>query len=108
MADKGANRKEDFRFSIVRHFGVLSTSPTGWTKELNMVEWNGKAAKYDLRDWRPDHEKMGRGITLSKNEMKELADLIDSGRVSDMYTNDFAGGFHAMEEAGSGSGLYDD
>ncbi|MCI8284586.1 MAG: hypothetical protein HFE90_04870 [Firmicutes bacterium] len=102
------NKKENFKFSIVRHFGVLSTSSTGWTKELNMVEWNDTPAKYDLRDWRPDHEKMGRGITLSKNEMKELVELIDSGRVSDMYSNDFTEEFNAMEETGSGSGLYDD
>ncbi len=103
-----ANRNDDFRFRIVHHFGVLSTSATGWSKELNMVEWNGKAAKYDIRDWHPNHGKMGRGITLSKDEMKELVELIDSGCVEGIPAGGAVNGFSPLAERGTGSGLYDD
>ena len=59
-------------FEIVKHVAVLSTSPKGWTKELNLISWNGGSVKWDIRDWSPDHEKMGRGVTLTGNEMTAL------------------------------------
>lgn len=59
-------------FEIVKHVAVLSTSPKGWTKELNLISWNGGSAKWDIRDWSPDHEKRGRGVTLTENEMTAL------------------------------------
>ena len=62
----------EIKFEITDHLATLSTSPKGWTKELNLVSWNGAAAKYDIRDWSPDHSKMGKGVTLSADEMKEL------------------------------------
>ena len=62
----------DFQYEIVEELGVLSTSAKGWTKELNKVSWNGGAPKYDIRDWDPNHEKMGKGITLSEEEAKQL------------------------------------
>lgn len=68
--------KEDFSYEIKQEIGILSTSPKGWTKELNLVSWNGKAPKYDIRDWSPDHEKMGKGITLSNEEVKELYKIL--------------------------------
>lgn len=68
--------KDDFSFEITKNIGVLSTSPKGWTKELNLVSWNGKDPKYDIRDWAPDHEKMGKGITLSNEEAKALSKLL--------------------------------
>ncbi|OGO88089.1 MAG: hypothetical protein A2Y24_07485, partial [Clostridiales bacterium GWE2_32_10] len=55
---------------------VLSQTSGGWTKELNLVSWNDKPAKYDLRDWSPEHEKMGKGITLSEEEMQELKKVL--------------------------------
>ena len=66
----------DFEFAIVDELGILSTSPKGWNKELNLVSWNGKDPKYDLRDWAPNHEKMGKGITLSEEELKALKDIL--------------------------------
>lgn len=66
----------DINFEIIKTIGVLSESPKGWTKELNLVSWNGKPAKYDLRDWAPGHEKMGKGITLSEEEMMVLREMI--------------------------------
>jgi len=66
----------DIKFEIVKEIGVLSESPKGWTKELNLVSWNGAEAKYDLRDWAPGHEKMGKGVTLSKDEVRKLSELL--------------------------------
>ncbi|MGJ3587553.1 YdbC family protein, partial [Lactococcus lactis] len=62
----------DIKFEIKETLGVVSESSKGWTKELNLISWNGREPKYDLRDWAPEHEKMGKGITLSKEELKEL------------------------------------
>ena len=55
-------------YKIVKHLGVIGTYQTGWTKELNLVSWNGGDTKYDIRDWSPDHKRMTRGITLSEEE----------------------------------------
>ncbi len=66
----------DIKYEIIEEIGVLSENARGWRKELNLVSWNGAAAKYDLRDWAPDHEKMGKGITLNKEEAAALARLL--------------------------------
>ncbi len=66
----------DIKFEIVEEIGVLSESSKGWRKELNLVSWNGAAAKYDIRDWAPEHEKMGKGITLTKEEAEKLKELL--------------------------------
>ncbi|MCR4929095.1 MAG: YdbC family protein [Lachnospiraceae bacterium] len=62
----------DFSFEIVEEIGVLSENAKGWKKELNLISWNGGEPKYDIRDWDPNHEKMGKGITLSEEEAKQL------------------------------------
>jgi hypothetical protein len=67
----------DIKYEIKENLGVVSESPKGWTKELNLVSWNGRTPKYDLRDWAPNHEKMGKGITLSAEELKELKDILN-------------------------------
>lgn len=66
----------DFKYEIVEHIGILSTSPKGWNKELNRVSWNGGTPKLDLRDWSPEHEKMGKGITLNDEEAGKLFELL--------------------------------
>ncbi|SEM01692.1 hypothetical protein SAMN04487770_12359 [Butyrivibrio sp. ob235] len=66
----------DFQYEIVEELGVLSTSAKGWTKELNKVSWNGGAPKYDIRDWAPEHEKMGKGVTLNDEEFAALKELM--------------------------------
>lgn len=66
----------DIKFEIKEEIGVLSESAKGWTKELNLVSWNDGAPKYDLRDWSPNHEKMGKGITLNGEEVQELYKLL--------------------------------
>ena len=68
---------KNFKFEIIKEIGVLSEGSKGWRKELNLVSWNGAEPKYDLRDWAPEHEKMGKGITLSKEEAEKLRQLLD-------------------------------
>ena len=68
----------EVKFEIVEEIAVLSESEKGWKKELNIISWNGKEAKYDLREWSPDHEKMGKGVTLTNDELKSLRDLLNS------------------------------
>lgn len=68
----------DIKFEIEKELGKISESSKGWSKELNLISWNGKEAKYDLRDWAPGHEKMGKGITLSYDELKGLKELLNS------------------------------
>lgn len=67
----------DFKFEIVEELGVLSESRSGWKRELNLVSWNGGKAKYDIRDWSPDHEKMGKGVSLTQEELTELKKLLE-------------------------------
>ena len=68
----------DIKYEIEDELGKVSESSKGWTKELNLISWNGKEAKYDLRDWAPDHEKMGKGVTLSEEERKALKDVLNN------------------------------
>ena len=67
----------DIKYEIERELGYISESAKGWKKELNLISWNGKEVKYDLRDWAPDHEKMGKRITLTIDEIKELKKLLN-------------------------------
>ncbi|MBT7191067.1 MAG: hypothetical protein HN916_12830 [Anaerolineae bacterium] len=67
----------EIKYEIIKTIGILSTSAKGWTKELNLISWNDRAPKYDLRDWAPEHQKMGRGVTLSEEELKALKGLLD-------------------------------
>ena len=66
----------DINYDIIEQLGTISESPRGWTKELNLISWNGGTPKYDIRDWDPDHEKMGKGVTLSEDEARELLKLL--------------------------------
>lgn len=69
--------KDTFKFEIIDKIAVISTEKNGWTKELNLVSFNDAPPKYDLRTWDPDHIKMGKGVTLSKEEVEKLKDALD-------------------------------
>lgn len=69
----------EIKYEIKKEIGVLSESAKGWRKELNLVSWNGAAPKYDLRDWAPEHEKMGKGISLTEVEADRLKELLNQG-----------------------------
>lgn len=68
----------EIKFEIVKKIGMLSKSASGWTKEVNLISWNDRDAKYDIRDWSPDGEKMGKGVTLSKEELLALKELLNT------------------------------
>ena len=69
---------DDFTFKITESFGVLSESKAGWKTELNMVSWGDRPAKYDIRSWSPDHMKMGKGVTMTKEELSALKSLLNT------------------------------
>ena len=66
----------DIKFEITEHIGVLSEGSKGWKKEINRVSWSDREPKIDIRDWDPDHLKMGKGITLTDEEAKKLKELL--------------------------------
>ena len=68
---------QEFKYEILNNIGTLSKNGS-WSKELNRISWNGKEPKYDLRDWSENHEKMGKGITLSEDELRKLKEIIDT------------------------------
>lgn len=67
---------KEFKFEVTKAIGVLGESAKGWRKELNLVSWNGRDPKLDIREWSPDHEKMGKGVTLTREEASRLAELL--------------------------------
>jgi hypothetical protein len=68
----------ELKYEIVNEFGVIAETSKGWTKELNSVSWNERQAKYDIRDWSPDHSKMSKGITFTKDELVQLKELLNN------------------------------
>ena len=71
-----AGKSQELKFEIINQIGVISTSARGWNVELNRVSWNGNEPKYDVRSWSPDNTKMGKGITLSEDELIVLCALL--------------------------------
>ncbi len=66
----------EIKYEIKENIGVLSENNKGWSKELNLISWNDREAKYDIREWSPEHEKMGKGVTLSEEELAALKLII--------------------------------
>lgn len=69
---------QEFSYEIIEEIAVLSENNKGWRKELNLVSWNGRPPKFDLRDWAPDHKKMGKGLTLTNEEFEALQKAIEN------------------------------
>lgn len=67
----------DIKYEISEELGVLSENSKGWKKELNLVSWNERDPKYDIRDWSEGHEKLGKGVTLTGEEVKKLRDVLN-------------------------------
>ena len=78
----------ELKFEITNELGVLSTNAKGWTKELNMVSWNEREPKYDLREWNPDHTRMGKGITLTEEEIESLRAVLNGEELDDDIDED--------------------
>lgn len=68
----------EIKYEIVEKIGVLSTTEKGWSKELNLISWNDREPKYDLRDWNENHDKMGKGVTLTKEELNKLKETLNN------------------------------
>ena len=67
----------EFKYEITQKLGVLSESKSGWSRELNLISWNGADSKFDIRDWSPNHEKMGKGISLNAEEVDKLKKILE-------------------------------
>ena len=74
----------ELKYEITKEIGVISESAKGWSKELNMVSWNDHEPKYDIREWSPDHSRMGKGVTLTVDELATLKELIDGLGLDDI------------------------
>lgn len=68
----------EIKFDIIQKFGVLSTTSKGWVKQLNLISWNEREPKYDIREWSPDGQTMGKGVTLTKEELVALRELLST------------------------------
>ena len=66
----------ELKFEITESVCVIGENAKGWTKELNLVSWNDHEPKYDIRDWSPDHSRMGKGVTLTADELASLKDIL--------------------------------
>lgn len=73
----------ELKFEITERIGVLSENAKGWTKELNKVSWNEREPKYDLREWNPDRSRMGKGITLTDEEVETLKAILNGEEIED-------------------------
>lgn len=68
----------EISYDITKKMGIIGESTKGWKKEFNLISWNGRDAKYDIRDWSEGNEKMGKGVTLSKEELSELKKILNT------------------------------
>ena len=80
----GSSNASDFNFRILKNLGTMSQSANGWANEINLVSWNGNKAKFDIRDWSPNHEKMTRGVRLTSYEAKKLRDFLNDADLDDI------------------------
>lgn len=67
----------EIKYEIIKHVGILSEGSKGWTKEINLISWNDREPKFDVREWAPEHEKMGKGITFSGEELIKLKEILN-------------------------------
>lgn len=75
--------KKELKFEIIKHYGVVSEKGKGWRREINSISWNDAEPKFDIRDWAPNHEKMGKGIALTEEELLNILDILKKHVFSD-------------------------
>ena len=78
----------ELKFEIKETLGILSENAKGWTKELNLISWNDRDPKYDIREWNPDHTRMGKGVTLTADELAFYDALTKPQAIKDFYENE--------------------
>ena len=74
----------EIKFEIIEKLGAIGEGTKGWKKEVNLISWNSRKPKIDIRDWDEEHEKMGKGITLSKDELIALKEILDSINIENL------------------------
>ncbi len=74
---KENTKMPEIKYEVIEKIGIVSEGNNGWNKELNLISWNGREATYDIRIWPPDHEKPGKGVTISAEEAKVLRDMLN-------------------------------
>lgn len=74
----------DITYEIIKSLGVLGESSNGWKKEVNIISWNGRKPKLDIRDWDENHERMGKGITLHGDEVEVLKSILEDFDISEL------------------------
>lgn len=77
----------EFSFEIKKEIGELSSSKSGWKREINLVSWNGAKAKFDIRDWAPDHSKMGKGLSLTREEAAILREILNEVDLDELFAD---------------------
>lgn len=75
----------EITYEITKELGVISEDAKGWTKELNLISWNEREPKFDIRSWNPDHTRMSKGISLTEEEMKQLVELFNARNEEDSF-----------------------
>lgn len=68
----------EVKYDIIKNLGVLSSGTKGWQKEINVIRWNERTPKIDIRDWSPEHARMGKGVTLTREELKQLKGILNA------------------------------
>ena len=66
----------EIKSEVVKEIGILSTSKSNWNREVNIIRWNDGKPKLDIRDWAPEHQRAGKGITLTAEEVAVLKELL--------------------------------
>lgn len=64
-----------FEYEIVEQIAVISRD-NDRTVEVNIVSWNKRPPKVDIRRWSTDHSYMGKGIALTDAEAKALYEAL--------------------------------
>ena len=75
----------EITYEITKELGVISEDAKGWTKELNLISWNEREPKFDIRSWNPDHTRMSKGISLTEAEMEKLVELFNERNEEDTF-----------------------
>lgn len=79
----------ELKYEITEKIGSIGDNGKGWSRELNLVSWNDREPKYDLRDWNPDHSRMGKGLTMTADQLTALRDLLNSLDLDSFDSDEF-------------------
>lgn len=79
-----ARKRTDFSVQVLQHLGVLGYGTKGWSKQVNIVSWNGEQATLDIRSWSYDQTHQGKGISLKRDEAIRLRDTLNAMNLGDV------------------------